>query len=122
MATSNLVYFNARDELLRVDMMKVVYIEAAGNFTEVVTVNKLKATVSMNLVAMEEFLEKQTGEMKRMFVRIGRRYIVNLNYIYRINLRNQRLVLSDYDHFVFQLEIGKEALKKLRDLMVQVKI
>ncbi|MBQ7634798.1 MAG: LytTR family transcriptional regulator [Bacteroidaceae bacterium] len=121
MPSTNLVYFNGRDELLRVDLAKVVYIEAAANFTEVVTVNKLKATVSMNLAAMEQFLAKQTGEMAQRFVRIGKRYIVNLEYIYRINLRNQSLLLSDNDHFVFQLSISKEALKRLRELMLQVK-
>lgn len=121
MSTNNLVYFNSRDELLRVDMLKVVYIEASANMTEIVTVNKLKACVSMNLVAMEHFLEKQRGDLASVFVRIGKRYIVNLNYIYRINLRAQVLVLSDNDHFVFHLNISKEALKKLRELMLQIK-
>ncbi len=121
MSSTNLVYFNGRDEMLRVDLAKVVYIEAAANFTEVVTVNKLKATVSMNLAAMEQFLAQQKGEMARRFVRIGKRFIVNLEYIYRINLRNQKLMLSDYDHFVFQLDISKEALKRLRELMLQMK-
>ncbi|MBR1838289.1 MAG: LytTR family transcriptional regulator [Bacteroidaceae bacterium] len=121
MPSSNLVYFNSRDELLRVDLTKVVYIEASANITELTTVNKLKALVSMNLGAMEHFLEKQKGDLARSFVRIGKRYIVNLNYIYRINIRNQSLVLSDNDHFVFQLSISKEALKKLRELMLQIK-
>ncbi len=121
MPSSNLVYFNSRDELLRVDLTKVVYFEASANITEIVTVNKLKALVSMNLASMEQFLGKQTGELARSFVRIGKRFIVNINYIYRINLRNQNLVLSDNDHFVFQLSISKEALKKLRDLMIQIK-
>ncbi|MBP3228534.1 MAG: LytTR family transcriptional regulator [Bacteroidaceae bacterium] len=121
MTNSNLVYFNSRDELLRIDLSNVVYIEADGNITEVVCANKLKAPVSMNLAAMEQFLSKQTGELARSFVRIGKRYIVNLTTIYRINLRLQKLTLSDNDRFVYQLDISKEALKKLRELMLELR-
>ena len=43
------LYFNTRDELNRIDVSKIVYFEADGNYTTVVMVNKLRAAIYMNL-------------------------------------------------------------------------
>ena len=37
------LYFNTRDELNRIDVAKIVYFEADGNYTDIVMVNKLRA-------------------------------------------------------------------------------
>jgi DNA-binding LytR/AlgR family response regulator len=112
------VFFNSRDELQRIDVSKIVYFEADGNYTTIVMVNKLQASVCMNLGEMESALAKQLGEESRRFMRIGKRFIINMNYVYSINVQKQQLVLSDYDHFAFRVSISKEALKKMKELMV----
>lgn len=113
-----LLFFNSRDELLRIDVSKIVYFEADGNYTHIVMVNKLKGTVCMNLSQMEKTLSEQLGDVARMFMRIGKRFIINMRYIYLINVNKQKLVLSDYDHFAFQIAISKDALKKIKALML----
>ena len=55
-------------------------------------------------------------------MRIGKRFIVNMQYIHQINVLKQQLILSDYDHFAFQVTISKEALRKVKDLMLQTRI
>ena len=58
----NLLFFNSRDELLRIDIAKIVYFEADGNYTDIVMVNKLRAAVCMNLGEMEKALAAQKVE------------------------------------------------------------
>ena len=119
---TNLVFFNSRDELLRIDISKIVYFEADGNYTDIIMVNKLRATVCMNLAEMERSLATQIGDEAKRFMRIGKRFIINMRYVYQINVLKQQLVLSDYDHFAFQVNISKEALRKMKDLMLITKV
>jgi len=118
----DLVFFNSRDELLRIDISKIVYFEADGNYTDIIMVNKLRATVCMNLAEMERSLATQIGDEAKRFMRIGKRFIINMRYVYQINVLKQQLVLSDYDHFAFQVNISKEALRKMKDLMLITKV
>jgi len=117
-----LIFFNSRDQLLRINMRKIVYFEADGNLTYIIMTNKMKGTVSMNLGKMEEFLATQYGKKARFFLRIGKRFIINMNYIYQVNVPKQALVLSDYQNFAFQIPVSKEALKKVKDQMLISKI
>ncbi len=115
------IFFNSRDELHRIEVSKIVYFEADGNYTDIVMVNKLRASICMNLGEMEKVLAIQLGDQSKMFMRIGKRFIINMQYVYQINVLKQHLILSDYDHFAFQVSISKEALKKMKDLMLDYK-
>lgn len=112
------LYINTRDELLRFDCSKIVYMEGDGNYTNIVLVNKLKASVCMNLSDMQRLISVSLKERASMFARIGKRFIVNLNYIYHINVLRQSLTVTDGVHFAFQLGISKEALKQLKQVMI----
>ena len=116
------IFFNSRDEFQRIEVSKIVYFEADGNYTNIVTVNKLRASILKNLREMERELDMQLGEDAHRFMRIGKRFIINMQYVYSINVLKQQLILSDYDHFAFQLKIGKEALKSMKDLMLIAKV
>ena len=48
------LHLNSRDEFLRIDISKIVYFEADGNYTNIVLANKLKGVVCMNLAAMKD--------------------------------------------------------------------
>ena len=113
------LYINSRDELLRIDISQIVYFEANGNYTNIVVSNKLKSLANMNLAQTEKALETRLKEKASIFARVGKRFIVNLNYVYHINLTKQALVLTDYKNFVFQLPISKEALRKLKDIYLK---
>lgn len=116
------IFFNSRDELQRIDVSKIVYFEADGNYTDIVMVNKLRASICMNLGEMEKAIAAQIGDDARIFMRIGKRFIINMRYVYSINVLKQQLVLSDYDHFAFQVSISKDALKKMKELMLVAKV
>ncbi len=116
------IFFNSRDELQRIDVSKIVYFEADGNYTDIIMVNKLRASVCMNLGEMEKAVAAQIGDAAKIFMRIGKRFIINMQYVYSINVLKQQLILSDYDHFAFQVSISKEALRKMKELMLVTKI
>lgn len=116
------LFFNMRDELLRIDIAQIIYFQADGNYTYIVTADGNKASICMNLSGMENALAERLKEKARVFARIGKSYIINLNYVYHINVLRKRLVLSDESTFSFPLVVSKEALKKLKDIMIKVKI
>ncbi len=117
-----IIMFNSRDELLRMEVGKIVYFEADGNYTHVVTKNKLKATLGTSLSKTETVLSAQLGSDARRFMRVGKRFIVNLRYVYSINLAKQHLLLSDLDSFAFQLPVSKDALRKMKELLVAARV
>ena len=94
MDTPKWIYFQNRDELLRIDLNKVVYFEADANYTNIFT----------NMP---------------VFMRIGKKYIVNIRFICQIHIAKQKLVLSDFERFTFTLPASKEALKTVKELFVK---
>jgi DNA-binding LytR/AlgR family response regulator len=76
----------------------------------------------MNLSHTEEAMATQLGKTASQFMRIGKRFVVNMNYIYQVNILKQQLILSDYDHFAFQISVSKDALRKMKDLMLITKV
>ena len=117
-----LIYFNSRDSLIRVDVSKIVYFEGDGNYTHIITANKVKSCLTMNLSHTEEALAAQLGEHAKRFMRIGKRFIVNMGYIYMVDIVKQTLTLSDNENFVYQLPVSKEALKSVKELIVKSRI
>lgn len=116
-ASDTILYFNTRDELIKVKLEKVAYFEADSNYCHVAFINGAKATLLTSLVNIEQLLSERFKGENPMFVRIGKRYIVNLQYIFQINLPRQRLMLSDFESSkVIELTISKEALKNLKQL------
>lgn len=119
---TKLIYFNSRNMLIRINMADLVFFEGDGNYTNIVVGNKQKVCITMNLSNTEKALVAQLGDQTKQFMRIGKRFIVNMNYIYQIDVLKQRLILSDFKRFSFQLPISKEALKRVKELLVQTKI
>lgn len=117
-----IIYFNSRDKLIRLDFAKIAYIEGDGNYSYIIMSNKVKVCVCMNLSHMEEHLATQLKEQSKRLMRIGKRFIVNMNYIFQIDIQKQVLMLSDFEHFVYQLPISKEALKTVKELVLITKI
>jgi DNA-binding LytR/AlgR family response regulator len=50
-----------------------------------VTINKRRTTVCMNLSKMEEAQAEQIGEDARIFMRIGKRFIINMQHVYTVD-------------------------------------
>lgn len=75
----NILYFNTRDEMLRVDLRKVLYFKADRNYTDVYFVNGVHVTLPTGLMSIEQMLENDKLRGRTMpFVRLGRSLIVNI--------------------------------------------
>ena len=122
MNNHDVILFNSRDELLRIEVSKVVYFEADGNYTHVILANKLNFSVLMNLAKMEKVLADNLQERASRFMRIGKRFIVNTNYIIHVQTLKQRMVLSDGVSFAYSLNISKEELKNVKNVIVNVRL
>ena len=114
----DIILFNSRDELYRIEISKVVYFEADGNYTHIVLINKLNCPISMNHAHIEQTLARNLHERACIVMRISKRYIVNVKYVVHINTLKHKLVLSDGISFVYTLDISKEALKNMKNIFV----
>ncbi len=113
----NILLFSTRDELTRIRLERVMYFEADANYTKVVFSNGLTATLLTSLVHLEKLIAGVLIEKNSIFVRIGKRYIINSAYLFQINVLRQRLVLSDLmSSYTATLSVSKDALRKLKTL------
>lgn len=116
-ASETTLFFNTRDEMVRVNLERVAYFEADANYCHAVFINGAKATLLTTLVNIEKLLSEQFGESASVFIRIGKKVIVNRRFIFKINVQRQKLVLTDFiSPNVLELTISKEALKNLKNL------
>ena len=114
---SRILLFNTRDELTRIRLDRVCYFESDGNYTNVFFSNGVKTSLLTSLVHLESLIADVFAGSRNIFVRIGKRYIVNSVYIFQINVLRQRLILSDLvSPTVYTLPVSKEALKNLKAL------
>ena len=106
------------NELVRVKPERVVYVESDGNYSTMVLHDKTEHVFTMNLAHCQELIERQLGKEAETFIRIGKQLIINQEYIFKINVNKQMLVMSDMAlNQAFTLQASKEALKQLKAYM-----
>ena len=108
--------FKWRDELIQVNPDDIVYFQADGNYSNMMLTSKKEQLLTMNLSKVQLKLNEQLGLQSELFERVGRDLIIRKDFIYSIQTLRKKLVLSvpNSDKF-FELEVSKEALKKLKD-------
>lgn len=101
----------------------MIYAMAEGNYVNMYFRNGQRIIICTSLQSLEQMILSVIAKNKRgVFIRIGRRFIVNNNYITHVNVLKQQLVLSDMDVVKpIVLSVSKEALKTLKQAMVENK-
>ncbi|MBO7415309.1 MAG: hypothetical protein J6T18_06405 [Bacteroidaceae bacterium] len=56
------LYFNTRDEFDRIDISRIVFFEADGNYTNIMLTGNLKVVIGINLSRMEQYLSDSLRE------------------------------------------------------------
>ena len=116
----NNLIFKSRDELIQVNPEDIVYFQADGNYSLMVLASRKEQLLSMNLSKVQLILEDQLGSQSELFERVGRELIIRKNFIYSIQTLRKKLVLSfPNSNKFFELEVSKEALKKLKESQEQ---
>ena len=89
------VIINTTNELIRIQPEVIVYAISEGNYTTVVLMDLTEHLFAFNLSHLEDLLHEQLGEEDAMFIRTGKRLIINREYIYKVNISKQQLILAD---------------------------
>ena len=112
------IIISSTNELVRVLPERIVYISSDGNYSTMVLHDKTEHLFTFNLSHFQKLIEKQLKDEASQLIRIGKSLIINRDYIYRINLTKQQLVMSDMAlNQAFMLSASKEALKQLKQLL-----
>lgn len=112
------IIISSTNELVRVLPQRIVYISSDGNYSTMVLHDKTEHLFTFNLSHFQKIIETQLKEDARTFIRIGKSLIINKEYIYKINMGKQLLVLSDMAlNQAFPLSASKEALRQLKLLL-----
>jgi DNA-binding LytR/AlgR family response regulator len=119
---SPVIVISRGTELLRVPSVRLVYISADGNYSNIVTQDNRSMMVSYQLGQIEDMIGNQLGESGNNFIRLGRGLIINSDFIYSIDVAKQRLILSDCLNCYHELSASREVLIKLKaylDALIQ---
>ena len=101
-------------EFLRIPQAKLVYISSEGNYSNVVTADNRQRLVAFQLGQIEDMIGEQLGDQGSNFLRIGRKLIINTDYLYSIDITLQQLILSDCAGCYHELTASREVLIKLK--------
>ena len=109
---------NSRDELFVLDLDKVAYIQASGNYSRIVYIGGMQIMITLVLSKLEGMIKMIVPKDRRSpFVRLGRSLLVNQTYLTHINVLKQRLTLSDNQEHSYVLDVPKALLKAYKDLI-----
>ena len=101
-------------EFLRIPQDKLVYISSDGNYSNVVTADNRQRLVAFQLGQIEDMIGEQMGDQGSNFLRIGRKLIINTDYLYSIDITTQQLILSNCAGCYHELSASREVLIKLK--------
>ena len=85
--TADSLFVHENKNLIRVLIQDIIYIKAVGNYSQIYTQTKNNPLVSQTLGKLENALKKDTS-----FIRAHRSYIINLQYLDKIEHR--QVILS----------------------------
>ena len=109
---------NSRDELFVLDLDKVAYIQASGNYSRIVYIGGMQMMITLGLSKLEGMIKMIVPKDRRSpSVRLGRSLLVNQTYLTHINVLKQRLTLSDNQEHSYVLDVPKALLKAYKDLI-----
>ncbi|MCM1021944.1 MAG: LytTR family transcriptional regulator [Muribaculum sp.] len=107
---------NSRDELLFVDLNKIAFFRANGNYTNITYIEGQQQMLTMGLSKVEQVLRTALPQGKPSpFLRLGRSLIINQTYLYSISVVRQRLTLSDFRGHTLALAVPKQLLRDYKD-------
>ncbi len=115
--------FQNRDELLCIDVNRIYFIKSDGNYSQIFANNDLKPTqVGTNLARIEIELDRFFRHKKHNFVRLSKKYIINLDYVYRISIPRKLLIMTDFEHVVQTItDVPADRLRVLKDIVMELK-
>lgn len=113
------VCINSRDELLILDLDKIAFFEAQGNYTRLTYIKGQALNLNTGLAGVEKMLQRALDKGKSPFVRLGRSLIINQLFLSNINILKQYIVLSDLESHHYKVSVPKNILKLYKEKVTQ---
>lgn len=104
--------FGLYDELYVIDMEQVMYFQADDHYSHVYYASGAHFMLPFGLAKVEEAIAGR-GDGDGTFVRLGRKYIVNMRRIFHISTMKQILMLSDNSGNTLSIHVPKPVLRTL---------
>ena len=95
MITGKQIILSKGTELLRVPANRLMFVSSDGNYSNIVTADGRTHLVSFQLGQIEDLIGEQLSDDAELFIRLGRGLIINMDYIYLIDIAKQQLIVSD---------------------------
>lgn len=121
----SLIIQNSRESII-ISISQLLYIKAEGNYSYFFWIDNtphpagkpdktIETVITIQLGEIDKLIEKLDNDDRKKLVRIGRSLIINLQYLYKIDLTRTELLLMDRAHNIHTLEASHEALSKLKE-------
>lgn len=114
------LYFNTRDEMTCIDTDKIALVKADGNYSKVVYINGKEINLTFGISKMDTIL-KENNDKRNKFVKIGRSYILNHFFVFKIEPLKQTMLLSDGEKYTIKVSLPKKTLKAYKDAIRKTK-
>lgn len=111
------LFITSRNGIEIVNLDKVVYLKADGNYTDFYFSDGKVRTHLSTLSVFDEAIASRyasAGELSPFF-RMGRSYVIHVAYVTAVNLANSRLAFDS--DAVKPIDVTKTQLKSLRDFI-----
>ena len=108
------LFFDSRDELTCIDTDLVAVVQANGNYSRTIYINKREVMLTQGISKVEELLKAHNDKQNR-FIRLGRSFIINHSYLQKIDLLKQQLVLTDGNKNEIRIKLPKHVLKSYKN-------
>lgn len=107
---------NSRDELLIIDMQKIAFFQANGNYTHFNYISGDTHLVTLGLSKVEEYIRMSwPKDVPSPFVRLGRSLIINQTFLSEISVLKQKVTLSDNNGHSYSLSVPKPLIKEYKE-------
>lgn len=113
----NQLRLSVYDELYIIDLDNAMYFMADDHYSHVYYASGTHFLIPFGLSKIEERLSAERSGDSFYYIRLGRRYIVNLHRIFYISTAKQQLILSDDHGQNHVLRISKPVLRSLHDML-----
>lgn len=107
---------SSHDELYIIDLDRVLYMQADDHYTDVYYTSGNHFMIPFGLGKIEAALTNRF-ESRLDILRLGRKYLVNMRRIFRINTVTELLYLTDNEGTNISLHVSKPVLRSLIDMM-----
>lgn len=111
---------NSRDELFIIDLAKIAFFQANGNYTNMQYIKGETLLLTIGITKVEEYIRQVwPADQLSPFIRLGRSLLINQTYLTEINILKQRITLSDRETNRYTLAVPKPLLKQYKELIYE---